>query len=166
MRWYLTLICFLICFSASCNFYVMAQDNSDQPILLGRTSFRTLMVKPYFDWFRRGYDSYSPNPSATEVIKTKHSGVKFLVFGATWCSDTRDLLPIFIKVTDLSGVDRRAIEMFFTDRDKHTPEGLENQYGIIRVPTFILLRNGQEIGRITESASTTIEGDLADILSK
>ena len=164
--------CFSICFvlvvwfSVFCTFSSMAQDASDQPLLIGRTSFRSLSARPYFDWFGSGYDGYQPNPSAIEFIKSRSSGIRVLIFGATWCSDTRANLPSFIKVLDLSGIQRKRVDLYFTDRDKHTPEGLENQYGIMRVPTFIVLRNGLELGRITESASTTLEGDLADILSK
>lgn len=144
----------------------MAQGNNDQPILMGRTHFRTLMLRPYFDWFRRGYDNYVPNASALEVLRQKSNGISFLVFGGTWCEDTQNLLPVFVKVTDAAGISRNRITLYFTDRDKHSPEGLENQYGVTRVPTFIMVRNGVELGRITESVSQSIEADLADILSR
>ena len=101
----------------------MAQDNNDQPILMGRTSFRTLMVRPYFDWFRKPYDDYAPNPSAMDVLRQKSTGISFIVFGGTWCEDTK-------------------------------------------VPTFIMMKNGVEIGRITESVSQSVEADLADLLSR
>lgn len=148
------------------DFCSMAQDNSDQPILMGRTSFRTLLVRPYFDWFRKPYDDYVPNPSAMDVLRQKATGISFLVFGGTWCEDTQKLLPLFVKVTDLAGISRNNITLYFTDRDKHTPEGLENQYGVTRVPTFIMMKNGVEVGRITESVSQSVEADLADLLSR
>jgi thiol-disulfide isomerase/thioredoxin len=144
----------------------MAQESGDQPLLIGRTSFRTLMVRPYFDWFRLGYDPYTPNVSAVELIRQKSAGINILVFGGTWCEDTRNLLPLFVKVTDLAGISRNRITLYFTDRDKHTPEGLENQYGVNRVPTFIILKNGVELGRITETVSQSVEADLADILNR
>lgn len=148
------------------DFCSMAQDNSDQPILMGRTSFRTLLVRPYFEWFRKPYDDYVPNPSAMDVLRQKATGISFLVFGGTWCEDTQKLLPLFVKVTDLAGISRNNITLYFTDRDKHTPEGLENQYGVTRVPTFIMMKNGVEVGRITESVSQSVEADLADLLSR
>jgi thiol-disulfide isomerase/thioredoxin len=161
----LSLIFFQVLFFQP-DFQGMAQDSNDQPILMGRTSFRTLMVRPYFDWFRKPYDDYVPNPSALDVLRQKSSGISFLVFGGTWCEDTQKLLPLFVKVTDLAGISRNRVTLYFTDRDKHTPEGLENQYGVTRVPTFIMIKNGVEVGRITESVSQSVEADLADLLSR
>jgi hypothetical protein len=37
---------------------------------------------------------------------------------------------------------------------------------VTRVPTFIFLRAGKEIGRVTERPITTLEQDIATILDK
>ena len=54
--------------------------------------------------------------------------------------------------------------MICVGRDKKA-EGTEvDLLDIKYVPTFIVYRNGKEIGRIVESPQTTLEGDLKNIL--
>ena len=52
------------------------------------------------------------------------------------------------------------------DRDKKSGEGIEKQYKIERVPTFIVLKNGVEVGRVVESVENSIEADLAAIFNR
>ena len=47
--------------------------------------------------------------------------------------------------------------------DKDTPEGLEEGMDIQYVPTIILFKNGEELGRIVESPVETLEKDLLKI---
>jgi len=50
------------------------------------------------------------------------------------------------------------------DRQKKDPEGLAAQYDFQRIPTFIVLQDGKEIGRIVERPEVSLEQDLAKIL--
>lgn len=116
-------------------------------------------------WFKRNYNEYKADAAALDVLKKNRSGLRFVVFAGTWCSDTRQWLPAFYRACDDAGIPRRGIELFFADRNKVTPEGFENQYHIERLPTFILFKGETELGRITETpASGTIEKDLLAIL--
>jgi thiol-disulfide isomerase/thioredoxin len=144
----------------------MAQSQDEQAILLGRTHYRVLQNSPQLVWFRQNYNAYQPNNSAIDALKGFPPDIRFIVFAGTWCSDTRDLLPPFYRVLDAAGINRNNVTLYFTDRDKHTPEGLENTYNVNRVPTFILLRNGSEIGRITETAQPSIEAELVNLLPR
>jgi hypothetical protein len=53
------------------------------------------------------------------------------------------------------------------DRSKKDAGGLTEKWGITRVPTFVFLRNGQEIGRFVERVppGSTLEAEIARILS-
>jgi hypothetical protein len=143
----------------------MSMQNDDGPILLGRTHDRFLIRGEVGLWFKRNYNEYNLDSKAVEALRPHAAGLRFVVFAGTWCSDTRQWLPAFYKVADQAGIARRSIELYFADRNKVTPEGLENQFHIERLPTFVVMRGNTEIGRITETPSSgSIEKDLLAIL--
>ena len=57
------------------------------------------------------------------------------------------------------------VTMYGTDRAKTTKNGEEKKYNITLVPTIIVMKNGKEVGRITETVKKTIEDDLAAIIT-
>lgn len=93
-----------------------------------------------------------------------------IVFG-TWCGDSRREVPRFWKALDvvtgtgaavpfsvkLVGVDRRHESPTFTGAGA---DGLDIRY----VPTFIVVRDRKEVGRVVESAPNGIEKDLLSLL--
>jgi hypothetical protein len=56
--------------------------------------------------------------------------------------------------------------MVAVDRDKKTKDFCLGDYNIQLVPTFIFTRESEETGRIIETPTTTLEGDLLDIFKK
>ncbi len=109
-------------------------------------------------------EEYQPNPEIINQIK-KHINPNdsFLVFAGEWCSDTKVLLPQFEKVMQAISFDRKKITYYFLDRKKTSPQGKEKEYKIEYIPVFILLRDGKEIGRITEVVEKSMEQDLLKI---
>ena len=138
--------------------------NTEQGVITGRTDVRVFERNMGYRWFKDGYFNYQPNLSAVNAIKENAVGLQFMVFGGTWCEDTQLLLPQFYRVMDLAGIPKQAITLYFLDRDKRSPQGLENTFNVSFVPTFIILEKGVEKGRITESVNQSIEADLADLL--
>ena len=64
------------------------------------------------------------------------------------------------------GVDINNVNIVAVDRDKISPNGEQEGKDIRYVPTLIVSKNAQEIGRIVESPSSesaTIESDLFEI---
>ncbi len=117
-------------------------------------------------WYAGGYNQYTPNADAVAVLqKSITADNELLVFGGTWCGDTQYLLPKFYKVMDaITPVPKTTL--VFVDRDKKSGEGIEKQYNIERVPTFIVLKNGVEVGRVVETVENSIEADLAAIFAQ
>jgi uncharacterized protein (DUF1015 family) len=79
----------------------------------------------------------------------------------TWCSDSEMNVPIFFHVIDRAALAKENIRIFCVDRTK-TVEEME--LNIEKVPTFIVYRKGEEIGRIIESPTKSMEEDLYEIL--
>lgn len=112
------------------------------------------------------YDSSRIAPEFTGLIGAAGGDVDYLVFLGTWCSDSRREVPRFLKIMDQAGITADRIRLYGVDRAKESGDGMAGRYAISRVPTFILLRGGEELGRIVEHPVTTLEGDLLDILSR
>lgn len=112
------------------------------------------------DWFSKGYLAYEPDKIFSDSIRSLPADRKVIVFAGLWCSDTRDLIPKFYKLSDQVNISRADISLYLLDENKHSQEELEKQFAVTNVPTFIILKDGKEIGRVVESVKTTIEQDL------
>jgi thiol-disulfide isomerase/thioredoxin len=86
---------------------------------------------------------------------------------ATWCPDSKRELPRFFAIMDGVGMDEAMLTMVGVDRTKIDTEGLTAKWSVTRVPTFVLLRNGQEVGRVVEKTpvGATLEGEIARLLA-
>lgn len=117
-------------------------------------------------WYADGYAQYTPSVDAVTKLQNSITAEnEIIVFGGTWCGDTQNLLPKFYKVMD--GIKPTPkTTLVLVDRDKKSGEGIEKQYKIERVPTFIVLKNGVEVGRVVESVENSIEADLAAIFNR
>lgn len=116
------------------------------------------------DWFRQGVQNYTPDKKYIKRLETLLDGHQIVVFAGTWCPDTRSLLPKFSKVINATGFNQDDLQVFLVDYSKTTPGGEASKYDIHAVPTFIILKDGKEIGRITERVDKSIEADLYKIL--
>ena len=117
-------------------------------------------------WKTLRAQDYEPDASAVSTIRQKAGDVDVFIVIATWCSDTRRDLPRFFKIADQAGWPAERITMLAVDRTKMDPEGQTAKWNVTRVPTFIFLRGGREIGRVIEKPTTTLEQDIAQILSR
>ena len=87
-----------------------------------------------------------------------------LVVYGTWCSDSHDEIPRFFKVMDAIDFPADRIKLIAVDRTKQLPEGIAKEFGIERVPTFIIHYRGVEIGRIVETTQHSFEQDIVEVL--
>ena len=142
----------------------MAQTPAN-PLLIGPTDAKLLAQETTCTWYQPTYQSYQPNAAAVSNLKKAlPQDATFLVFGGMWCSDTQNLLPKFFKTIDAAGIPRTQVKLYMVDEQKNSPDKLEKQYAVVSVPTFIILENGQEKGRVVESVQQSIEADLLKLL--
>ena len=98
------------------------------------------------------------------MIRSLSAGVDVLVFYGPWCSDSRRHVPVFLRIAEKAGIPDEQVRYYALDRSKKSGDGLTDQYAVEKVPTFIFLKRGKEIGRVVESPRTTLEGDIVAIL--
>ena len=134
------------------------------PPLLGHVTRAAL--HEYASWKPLWEQPYTPDPAAVATIKAHATGVTVVMVMATWCPDSKRELPRYFATMDAAGIGDAALTMVGVDRTKKDAEGLTEKYGITRVPTFVFLRDGKEIGRFVEKTpvGSTFEAEVAKIL--
>ena len=123
-------------------------------------------LESYETWKTLRAQDYTPDPAAVQTIGQRGRDVRVLAIVATWCPDSKREVPRFFKIYDQAGLGTDRVTMVGVDRSKKDAEGLTVKYQILRVPTFVFFRGDREIGRVTERAVTTLEQDIAAILTK
>ena len=123
------------------------------------------MKGPDFSWLDPAYKSaeYNRDSIAFAFLRKNIPGVEIQVFLGTWCGDTHDQVPPFLKLMDLANANQ--ISLFSLDREKTYP-GFLNPLKIILLPTFVFLKSGKELGRITESPRKSLLDDTFEILKR
>jgi len=147
---------------------VEVEDVYGGSILLGAIDRDGLEQEGYASWFTAGYEAYTPQTKVVEQLQGKFDNKRFLVFLGTWCSDSQREVPHFFKILDQLGVEERQVTMYAVTNDPDhyntTPQGYEDGWNIEYVPTFIVLQDGEELGRIIEASYPSLEENLLDIV--
>jgi thiol-disulfide isomerase/thioredoxin len=138
-------------------------QSSGEKDLTGKSDIKK--IESDFPWFSEGYNAYTPDSTVIITLSDKGSKLTFIVFGGTWCGDTKRELPRFYKITDQANIKREKITLYMLDRGKKSPEKQEKKYKIHSIPTFIILVNGKEAGRIVENPKNTLEKDLLEVVN-
>jgi thiol-disulfide isomerase/thioredoxin len=133
--------------------------------LLGRLTRDEL--RAYAPWQPLFVEPYAPDPSAIDAIKASADDLTVLLIVATWCPDSKREVPRFFAIMDRAGISESRLTMVGVDRTKKDVEGLTETWRVLRVPTFIFFRRGQEAGRVVERtpAGTTLEAEIARVLA-
>ena len=136
-------------------------------IVRGFLTKRDLVTDTSFKWFAENQKGYTPNPETVQAFRTYRDSVSIIAFGGTWCGDTKHILPQFFATTDAAGFAPDHITLIGVDRDKKTIQHLSEAFGITNVPTFIVMKNGKEIGRVIEYGNIGVpEREVGQIISK
>jgi thiol-disulfide isomerase/thioredoxin len=107
-----------------------------------------------FKWFAQNQQGYVPNADVVNKMKPKASGLHFIVFGGTWCDDTKYILPKFYALADAAAIPAANISLIGVNRSKKTLGYLSESLNVTNVPTIIVLQDGKEIGRVVEYGKT------------
>jgi thiol-disulfide isomerase/thioredoxin len=136
-----------------------------KPMLLGAISIEELQQEPFAEWYQMESDGYEVDTELTNAISDPGQ-YTYEVFLGTWCGDSRREVPRMEKIFSEMGIDMSNVLIVTLDRDKISPNGEQEGKDIRYVPTLIVNKDNQEIGRIVESPSSetaTLESDLFEI---
>lgn len=134
-------------------------------MLLGKEDRSALEVAPFDAWYNRSYAIYTVKEDQKEDITKGLKGVTVTTFMGTWCGDSKRETPRMFKILDEAQFSKQDLELITVDRSKQNPKEFTAGNNIIRVPTFIFKKDGEEIGRIVERPVESLEEDMVKILN-
>jgi len=134
--------------------------------LIGFVNKASFNEYPFSKWFDQEQKLYQTDSQTITSLKEKLKGIKIKGFLGTWCGDSRREIPRFFKILDQAGFKFNNLELIAVNRNKKTPDNLQEGFNIIRVPTFIFYKQGKEIGRYVEYAKESLEKDMLQIISE
>ena len=139
--------------------------NTGKPMLLGLIAIEELQQDPFSEWYQIEFESYEVDTELINAIDNP-SQYSYEIFLGTWCADSRREVPRMEKILSQMDIDMANVLIVAVDRDKISPNRQEEGKDIRYVPTLIVSKNNEEIGRIVESPSSesaTLESDLFEI---
>lgn len=149
---------------AQYGFDIEKEEQSGTVIFKGRCLFDDLNEEASFDWLTLGSASYNPDPATIEQLKKVLPQCELVIFMGTWCEDTQNLLPKLYKTMLLSRC-YTNYKMYGLDRSKQSKDNEQAQFGIKNIPVIIVMKEGKELGRITEMVKENVEKDLLHIVA-
>ena len=164
----LLIITFFICavISAQEKNKMITDQKTGKLMLIGACDRSAFADTSFSWWFNSGYDTYNADSLSLIELHDRLNGVEITIVMGSWCSDSRREVPRFFKILDKLNYDQKGLSLYCVDRDKKEPSGIVEKFSIKLVPTFIILRNKIELGRITESPEESLEKDLLKITGK
>jgi thiol-disulfide isomerase/thioredoxin len=143
---------------------VKYDEEREEHYLVGYINKEAFKSDHFYGWYDEQYKSYVLDDATIKEIKTILPELNIKIVMATWCSDSRREVPAFIKILDAVNYPVNKLTLIGVDRNKSglfdELEGLD----IVFVPTFIISKGNDEIGRIIESPFETLELDLLEII--
>lgn len=123
------------------------------------------------------YVGYDPAPEALATLAAVDGPLDIVCVLGTWCHDSEREVPRFWKILDAADNPNLGLTMYAVGRtddeealvieeDLGFAESLRATWQVELVPTFVFLRDGEEIGRIVETPATTLEEDAAALVAE
>ncbi len=160
----LALLALLAGLAAAPHPIALAASSDETPVLTGRVT-REQIETAVPDWVSQTVESRIDDQAA-EALTSVPPDAEVTIFLGTWCSDSRREVARFWRALDQVG-DMVPFEVTYVavDREKTEPADLLAGREIVYVPTFIVERDGREVGRVVEEAPDGIESDLLALLT-
>ncbi|MEM1181506.1 MAG: thioredoxin family protein, partial [Acidobacteriota bacterium] len=138
-------------------------EEKKPPSLLGEVT-RSQIESAEPGWVAAQVEAEVDAGAALELSAVEGGDVSVTVYLGTWCDDSRDELARFWRALDDAGYFDVDVKYLAVDRSDKRPPELADDLQIFWVPTFIVERGGEEVGRVVESSRGAIERDLLDLL--
>ena len=84
--------------------------------------------------------------------KFTQENLKMLVFQGSWCPMCVSAMPQIAQFVANNQIKENRVEIINVNSYKTEPADRIKEYNITRVPTLIILKDGNEVDRITEYA--------------
>lgn len=140
-----------------------APPGATGPVAPGETT-RAAVLAHHADW-QDALSAASADAQAAEALAQVEPGATVVVYLGAWCSDSRREVTRFWKALDAAGQVAFEVRYIALDRDFVAGDVPLSDADLRAVPTFVVLRDGREVGRVVETAVEGIEHDVLDLLT-
>jgi hypothetical protein len=144
----------------------IVDTKTQKEILYGKCNVDGLKTGEFGTVFKMEYKYYVPDSSTMAQLKPLMKKVRIHIVMGSWCGDSQQQLPRFIKLMDMLKYKTRKLDILCIDHFFKAENFEKGNNGIEKVPTFIIYRKNKEIGRIIETPTHSLEKDLLNILKK
>lgn len=112
------------------------------------------------------YDGCVPDPALVASLKSLAPAMRIDVYLGLWCGDSKDHVPVFLKIVDSLESPGLQVNFFAVERKASPGQRLYvERPPVERVPTFIFFgSDGEEKGRIVETPRVSILEDMLTIM--
>ncbi len=138
----------------------------NKPVMIGYCNLTGLEKGEFGEIFKTEFEKYKPKKKYIERLTPVIDKIEFTVVLGTWCGDSKEQVPHFYKILKACNYSDKRVKAIGVDRSKTAIIVKIDDLNIERVPTFILYKNGIEIGRIVETPDKNLERDLWTIISE
>lgn len=143
----------IICGLASLSFCAWGQQAIDRSEILRDPEWKEV------------YNGYVPDAGLIATLKHRMPETTIDVYLGLWCGDSRDHVPVFLKIMDALEAAGPKVNWYGVERKADPAQKYyAEERRVERVPTFIFLRGGEEKGRIVETPELSILEDMLAIL--
>ena len=115
--------------------------------------------------FKSEYPAYKTDEATMLQLSKSLKGVKITIVLGTWCGDSKEWVPRFLKILDELHYKNKNLTLIAVDRTKSATGTNVNELKIDRVPTFIFFKKNHELGRIIETPEGILEKHILKIVS-
>ncbi len=112
--------------------------------------------------FASQFQSFQPTAVDKAQMASIKESIQIVVLFGTWCHDSQREVPRLLKL--LQGSENIQLKLFAVNTQKSDTQGVARQHQLRYTPTFIVIKNGQEIGRIVEKPTQSLAQDLVTII--
>ena len=114
--------------------------------------------------FRHVSEHHKPDEAVVGRLRAIQRHITFRVFMGTWCSDSEEHVPPFDVLMREVGNPYFIVEYYGLNRDMCDGIRMARGFNIQYVPTFVLIENNKEIGRIVETPTVSVGVDILNIM--
>jgi thiol-disulfide isomerase/thioredoxin len=134
-----------------------------EPPLVGDISYEKLCsAKPDYVFASK---SYAPDPKSIAALRKVATDTQIELYFGSWCSHCKHWVPRLMKVFDETGNPHLRVNVHAMSEDQSEPAESIRKHDVSKTPTFVVVQNGAELGRIEEEPLVSIEADLVRILN-
>jgi hypothetical protein len=111
------------------------------------------------------YDGYIPDAELIEKLKSKAPQLKADIYFGTWCDDSKNNMPVFLKILDTLNVPEFRVNFYEVEKKPTADQKFYVEDMMVeKVPTFIFYLNDSEMGRIIENPKDSILQDMMQMV--